>query len=76
MVIEQLVLKEKSLYLFKNSVYLKDFDETKLKIAQNDCVDRVIYHVDYAKDIIKINPLHLIISKFYGHIEEDKGQNI
>ena len=74
MAIEQLVLKEKSPYLFRNSVYLKDFDERKLKIAQHDCVDRVIYHVDYAKDIIKINPLCLIIGKFYGHFEEDKGQ--
>ena len=74
MVIEQLVLKEKSSYLCKNSVYLKDFDETKLKITHHDCVDRVTYHVDYAKDIIKINPLYLIIPEFYGHIEEDKGQ--
>ena len=74
MVIEQLVLKKRSPYLFKNSVYLKDFDETKLKIAQRHCVDRVIYHVDYAKDIIKINPLHLIIAEFYGHIKKDKGQ--
>ena len=73
MVIEQLVLKEKS-YLFRNSVYLKDFNETKLKIAQHDCVDRVIYHVDYAKDIININPLYLIIAEFYGHIEEDKSR--
>ena len=74
MIIEQLVLKEKLPYLFKNFVYLKDFDKTKLKIARHDCVDRVIYHVDYAKDIIKINPLYLIIPEFYGHIEEDKGQ--
>ena len=29
MVIEQLVLKEKSPYLFKSSVFLKDFNETK-----------------------------------------------
>ena len=46
MVIEQLVLKEKLPYLFKNSVYLKDFSETRLKIARYDYVDKVIYHID------------------------------
>ena len=74
MVIEQLVLKEKSTHLFKNYVYLKDFSETKLKIARHDCVDKVIYHVDYAKEPTKINPLYLIIPEFYGHIEEHEMQ--
>ena len=57
MIIEQLVLKEKSPFLFKDFVFLKDFSETKLKIARHDCVDKVVYHVDYAKEPIKINPL-------------------
>ena len=35
MVIEQFVLKEKSPYLFKDSVFLKDFSETKSKIARH-----------------------------------------
>ena len=46
MVVEQLVLKKKSSYLFKDSGFLKDFDEAKLKIAKHDCVDKTIYHVD------------------------------
>ena len=74
MVVEQLVLKKKSLYLFKDSDFLKDFDETKLKIAQHDCVYRTIYHVDYTKDMVRINPLYLVISECYGYIEERKGQ--
>ena len=74
MVIEQLVLKEKSPHLFKNYMYLKDFSETKLKIARYDCVDKVIYRVDYAKEPTKINPLYLIIPEFYGHIEEHENQ--
>ena len=51
--LEQLVLKEKSPDLFKDSVFLKDFRENKLKIARPDCVDKVIYHVDYAKEPTK-----------------------
>ena len=74
MVIEQLVLKEKSPYLFKNSVYLKDFNETRLKIVRHDCVDKVIYHVDYAKGPTKINPLYLIIPELYGYIKEHESQ--
>ena len=46
MVIKQLVLKKESHYIFNSLVLLKDFDKTKLKITQNDCVDRSIYHID------------------------------
>ena len=48
MVIKQLVLKKRSYYFFSNSVLLKEFDKTKLKIVKHDCVDRYVYHIDYA----------------------------
>ena len=73
MVIKQLVLKKASHYFFNSSVLLKDFDKTKLKITQHDCVDRSIYHIDYAKTTNNVNPLYLIIPEFYGSIEEQKG---
>ena len=74
MVIKQLLLKKRSCYFFNNSVLLKDFDKTKLKIVKYDCVDRYVYHIDYAKNINNINPLYLIISEFYGYIEEHEGR--
>ena len=52
---------------------LKDFDKAKLKITQRDCVDRSIYHIDYAKTTNNVNPLNLIIPELYGSIEEQKG---
>ena len=52
---------------------LKDFDKTKLKITQHDCVDRSIYHIDYAKTANNTNPLYLIIPELYGSIEEQNG---
>ena len=73
MVIKQLVLKKRSHYFFSSSVLLKDFDKTKLKITQHDCVDRSIYHIDYAKTTNNVNPLYLIIPELYGSIEEQKG---
>ena len=73
MVTKQLVLKKRSLYFFSSSVLLKDFDKTKLKIAQHDCVDRSVYHIDYAKTTNNVNPLYLVIPELYGYIEEQKG---
>ena len=52
---------------------LKDFDKTKLKITQHDCVDRSIYHIDYAKTTNNVNLLYLIIPELYGSIEEQKS---
>ena len=74
MVIKRLVLKKRSCYFFNNSVLLKDFDKTKLKIVKYDCVDQYVYHIDYAKNINNINPLYLIIPEFYGYIEEHEGR--
>ena len=74
MVIKRLVLKKISCYFFNNSVLLKDFDKTKLKIVKHDCVDWYAYHIDYAKNINNINPLYLIIPDFYGYIEEHEGR--
>ena len=73
MVIKQLVLKKRSQYFFSNSVLLKDFDKTKLKIVRHDCLDRYVYHIDYAKSINNVNPLYLIIPEFYRYIEEHEG---
>ena len=74
MVIKRLVLKKRSCYFFNNSVLLKDFDKTKLKIVKHDCFDRYVYHIDYVKNINNVNPLYLIISEFYGYIEEREGR--
>ena len=74
MVIKRLVLKKRSCYFFNNSVLIKDFDKTKLKIVKHDCVDRYVYHIDYVKNINNVNPLHLIIPEFYGYIEEHEGR--
>ena len=76
MVIKQLVLKKKSYYFFSNSVLLKDFDKTKLKIVKYDCVDRHVYHMDYVKNINNVNPLYLIILSFIYTLKNMKVVNI
>ena len=57
MVIKQLVLKHRSNYSPSKLVFLKDFDKTKLKITQHNCVDQSIYHIDYARTTNNINPI-------------------
>ena len=74
MVIKRLALKKRSCYFFNNSVLLKDFDKTKLKIVKHDCVHRYVYHIDYVKNINNVNPLYLIIHECYGYIEEREGR--
>ena len=74
MVIKRLILKKRSCYFLNNSVLIKDFDKTKLKIVKHDCVDGHVYHIDYAKNINNVNPLYLIIPEFYGYIEEHEGR--
>ena len=72
--IKRLVLKKRSCYFFNNSVLLKDFNKTKLKIIKHDCVGRYVYHIDYVKNINNVNPLYLMIPEFYGYIEEHEGR--
>ena len=73
MVTKQLVLKKRSNCSLSSLVLLKDFDKTKLKITQHDCVDRSIFHIDYAKTTNNVNPLYLFIPELHGSIEEQKG---
>ena len=73
MVTKQLVLKKRSNYSLSSLVLLKDFDKAKLKITLHDCVDRSIYHIDYAKTTNSVNPLYLFIPELYASIEEQKG---
>ena len=61
MVIKRLVLKKRSCYFLNNSVLLKDFGKTILKIVKLNCVDRYICQIDYVKNINNVNPLYFII---------------
>ena len=73
MVIKQLVFKKIPHYFFSSSILLKDFDKTKLKITQHDCVDRFIDHIDYEKTVGNVIPLYLIIPELYGSIKKQNG---
>ena len=44
MVAKQIIVKNKSPYLFSNSVLIKDFNGKNLKIAKIDCGDSMFIH--------------------------------
>ena len=69
MVVEQIVAKNKSPYSFSNSVLINDFDGKNSKITKNNCCDRYIYLLDYAKDVDRnvFYPLHIIIPEAKGY---------
>ena len=77
MVVEQIIAKNKSPYLFGNSVFLKDIDSRNLKITKHHCGGRYVYYLDYVKDIYRNNfhPLHVLIPEFKKFTSlNDKGR--
>ena len=53
-----------------NLVLLKNFDECKLKITVDDCVDVNLYRINYMRDDVGVAySLHLVIPEFTGHVK-------
>ena len=76
MVVEQIIAKNKSPYLFSNSIFLKDFGSRNLKITKHHCGDRYVYYLGYVKDIYHNNfrSLHIIFPEVKGFTRlNDKG---
>ena len=58
-----------------NLALLKNFDEYKLKITVDDCVEANLYHINYMRDDVGVAyPLHLIIPEFTGHVKATDGR--
>ena len=73
MVTKQLVFRKDRISFSVAQYYWKILMKQKLKIAQQDCVYRSVYHIDYAKTTDNVIPLYLVIPKLYGSVEEQKG---
>ena len=66
--------KNKSPHYFINDslVSFSRFDERRLRITAHDCVDTIVYYIDYQKEIgSKINRLCVVIPEFLGYIREE-----
>ena len=58
-------------YSISDLILLNKFDRSKLRITKHDCVERNVYHIDYEKNAININPFYLVIPELYGSIDND-----
>ena len=71
---EQILAKNKSPFIFSNSVLFKDFDSRNLKITKHNCGDRCVYYLDYTNHN-SFCPLHIIIPEVKGFTRlNDKGR--
>ena len=79
--IKQINIKICTYYLFNDMINIKNFDSSLVKIDKKSYKNIGIYYIEYIimksisdyEDINSVNPLHLIISKADGSIEENNG---
>ena len=54
---------------------LSRFDENRLRIRAHDCVDTIVYQIDYQKEIDdKTNPRCVVIPEFLGYIKKEDSR--
>ena len=75
-------IQNQTYYFFYDMINIKDFHSNLLKIDKKSHKDINIYYIGYitiksygdCENIHSVNPLHLIINKAYGYIEEKNGE--
>ena len=77
--IESLQIKNKSYYFWNDTIYIYDFDINLVKIFKRESKIGVnIYYIGY---MLKpdhdntITPLHLVINRLFGFIEQIEGSS-
>ena len=78
--IESLKIKTKTNYNWDNIVYINDFDVNLLEIIKRESgIGANIYYIGYVLnpdyDYNTINPLHFVINRLIGYIEEIEGSS-
>ena len=74
MTTKQLNTKNRSYYL----INVLNFEASNLKLDKKTCKDLDIYIIGYIDkkpewNVNSVNPLYLMINRFYGRIEEENG---
>ena len=78
--IESLKIKTKTNYNWDNKVYINDFDSNLLEVIKRESrIGANIYYIGYFLNpnygYNTINPLHFVINRLIGYIEEIKGSS-
>ena len=76
--IRSLEIKTKTTYDWDDIFYINDFDVNSLEIIKRESkIDANIYHIGYVSDpdYNAIKPLHFLIDRLIGYIEEIEGSS-
>ena len=78
MTTKQLNIKNKTYYFYNDLINILGFEANNLKLDKKTSQVLDIYYIGYVDKIPewqvnRINPLYLMINRFYGHIEEKNG---
>ena len=76
--IKSLKIKTKTTYDLNDIFYINDFDVNSLEIIKRESkIDANIYHIGYIfnPDYNAIKPLHFLIDRLIGYIEEIEGSS-
>ena len=79
--IKQINIKNCIYYFFNDTINIKEFDSSQLKLDKKSYKSIGIYYIGYItiksisdyESINSVNPLHLIIAEVDGYIEENTG---
>ena len=79
--VKQIEIKNRTYYFYNDIINIEEFNSSLLKIKKKSYKDIDIYYIGYVtikkigdyENIYSVNPLHLIIGKVDGHIEENNG---
>ena len=82
--IKEIEIKNRTYYFYDDIINIDKFDSNLLKLDKKSYKDIDIYHtgyitikkIDVCENIYSVNPLHLVIGKVHGHIQEKMGVNI
>ena len=80
--VEQINIKNRTYYFYKDMINLKNFDSNLLKIDKKHQKEINIYYIGYIKikkiydfeNIHSVNSLHLLANHESGYIEEKNGK--
>ena len=80
MTTKQLNIENRSYYFYNDFINVLNFEASDLKLDKKTWKNLDVYYIGYvdnkkSKDWVVngVNPLYLMINRFYGHIEEKNG---
>ena len=81
MTTRQLNIKNRSYYFYNDLINILNFEASNLKLHKKSSLELDVYYIDYVDkkpdwNINSVNPLYLMINRFYGYIEEKMATSI